>query len=126
MLQPEKLFILFSLLPYERKATTLNFVVNRNNAEYDAPVKSKDPMVFFCGFRRYVVNPIYSTYSRGGSNNVHKFERFLQKGRSSVGSIYAPIQFGPAPIMMFKHSEDGMVWGPGNISSLKKLYRFLR
>lgn len=65
-------------------------------------VKSKDPLLLCCGFRRYVVRPIFSTTTRGCTNNVHKFERFLQPGRTAVGSIYAPIQFAPAPVTLFK------------------------
>jgi len=68
-------------------------------------VKSKDPLLMCVGFRRYVVRPIYSTTTRGGSNNVHKFERFLQPGKASVGSVYAPIQFAPAPVTLFKEVE---------------------
>ncbi|TPX71823.1 hypothetical protein SpCBS45565_g00888 [Spizellomyces sp. 'palustris'] len=102
-------FVLFSLLPHEQKYSTLNFVVTRN-AEYTEPVKSKDPMLLHCGFRRYVVQPMYSTNTRGGTNNVHKFERFLQPGRSAVATVYAPIQFGPAPVLMFKYDESGLAW----------------
>jgi pre-rRNA-processing protein TSR1 len=32
----------------------------------------------------------------------HKFERFLQPGKPAVGSVYAPIQFAPAPVTLFK------------------------
>jgi pre-rRNA-processing protein TSR1 len=104
--------MIFTLLPYERKVSTVNFMVHRNT-EYDEPVKSKDPVILMSGFRRLIVNPIYSTYSRGGTNNVHKFERFLQKGRTCVGTFYGPIQFGPAPILMFKYDENGYSWTAG-------------
>lgn len=63
-------------------------------------------MILMVGFRRYIINPIYSTYTRGGPNNVHKFERFLHADRTSMATIYAPIQFGPAPIMMFDYSTQ--------------------
>jgi pre-rRNA-processing protein TSR1 len=65
-------------------------------------VKSKDPLLLCCGFRRYIVRPIYSSHTRGGSNHVHKFERFLQPGRTSVATVYAPIQFAPCPITLWR------------------------
>jgi pre-rRNA-processing protein TSR1 len=103
-------FVLFGLLPYEHKLSVVNFVVQRT-ASYTATVKSKDSVIVMCGFRQYVVQPLYSSYTRGGANNVHKFERFLQH-KPTVATIYAPIQFGPAPVLMFKH-EPKTSWTAG-------------
>ncbi|KAG0007552.1 hypothetical protein BGZ80_004520 [Entomortierella chlamydospora] len=100
-------FIVFGLLQYEHKMGVINFVVNRNS-EYDGVVKAKDPLVLHCGFRRFVVRPIFSQNSRNGkgTNNVHKSERFLQHGRSTVVTVYAPIQFGSLPVVLTKDSGD--------------------
>lgn len=100
-------FIVFGLLQYEHKMGVINFVVNRN-AEYDGIIKAKDPLVLHCGFRRFVVNPIFSQNSRNGkgTNNVHKSERFLQHGRSTVVTVYAPIQFGSLPVVLTKDGSD--------------------
>lgn len=100
-------FIVFGLLQYEHKMGVINFVVNRN-AEYDGIIKAKDPLVLHCGFRRFVVNPIFSQNSRNGkgTNNVYKSERFLQHGRSTVVTVYAPIQFGSLPVVLTKDSSD--------------------
>ena len=100
-----KLFTVFGLLAYEHKISVMNFTVKREKSFTD-PVKSKEPMILMVGFRRYIVNPIYSTFTRGGPNNVHRFERFLHHGRTSMATIYAPIQFGPAPVMLFKYSPE--------------------
>ncbi|KAL5034074.1 hypothetical protein BDV3_003673 [Batrachochytrium dendrobatidis] len=108
-----QLFTVFGLLPYEHKVSTVSFVVQRTSS-YSDPVKSKEPVVLMSGFRRYVVQPIYSTFTRGGPNNVHKFERYLQPGVPSVATVYAPIQFGPAPVLVFKHDKNGdqCLWTP--------------
>ncbi|KAF9339581.1 hypothetical protein BGZ91_005464 [Linnemannia elongata] len=100
-------FIVFGLLQYEHKMGVINFVVNRN-AEYDGVIKAKDPLVLHCGFRRFVVSPIFSQNSRNGkgTNNVHKSERFLQHGRSTVVTVYAPIQFGSLPVVLTKDGSD--------------------
>ncbi|KAG0100718.1 hypothetical protein BGZ93_006603 [Podila epicladia] len=100
-------FIVFGLLQYEHKMGVINFVVNRNS-EYDGVIKAKDPLVLHCGFRRFVVHPIFSQNSRNGkgTNNVHKSERFLQQGRSTVVTVYAPIQFGNLPVVLTKDTED--------------------
>ncbi len=83
----------------------INFTVQRS-AEYQEPVKSKDSMILMLGFRRYVVNPIFSTYTRGGPNNVHKMERYLPQGKTTMATVYAPIQFGPAPVLLFKYQPN--------------------
>ena len=85
---PNNPIALFALLPYEHKVSVVNFLVKKA-ASYDTPVKSKDSMLLICGFRTFIVHPIYSTYTRGGPNNVHKFERFLGDGQT-VATIYAP------------------------------------
>jgi pre-rRNA-processing protein TSR1 len=105
------MFPIFGLLPYEHKLSIVNFVIQRSS-EFTETVKSKDKVIIMCGFRQYVVQPLYSTYTRGGPNNVHKFERFLQNGRASVATVYAPIQFGPTPILMFKY-QTKTSWGSG-------------
>ncbi|ETS65369.1 hypothetical protein PaG_00102 [Moesziomyces aphidis] len=106
-------FVLFGLLRHEHKKSVINFTVTRNT-EYDAPVRSKDPLVLCLGPRRFRVNPIFSQHSRGGGkgvNNVHKFERFLRPGVSaSVATVYAPITFGgsTAPaVLLRERSLDG-------------------
>jgi pre-rRNA-processing protein TSR1 len=59
------------------------------------------------GFRRMVVRPVYSQRGNGkGSNNVHKFERFLQMGKPAVATIYAPTVFGKVPCLLYKENED--------------------
>lgn len=109
-----QLLTVYGLLPYEHKVSVVNFVVTRTGS-YTEPIKSKDAMILMCGFRQYVVHPLYSTYTRGGANNVHKFERYLQPGKPTVATIYAPIQFGPTPVLMFKYSPSTH-WDSGQIN----------
>ncbi|KAJ3017464.1 hypothetical protein HKX48_003533 [Thoreauomyces humboldtii] len=114
-------FVAFTLLPHEHKYSILNFTVTRpgetpiNESIYDfAPLKSKDPVILHCGFRRYVVQPVYSTNTRGGPNNVHKFERFLHSDQTSIATVYAPIQFGPAPVLVWRYIEGQTSWDAGS------------
>lgn len=64
-------------------------------------------MILHMGFRRMEVRPIYSQRGNGkGHNNVHKFERFLQMGKPSVATIYAPTVFGKVPCLLYKETDD--------------------
>jgi pre-rRNA-processing protein TSR1 len=63
-------------------------------------VKSKDLLLIFCGFRRFHNRPIYSQNS-GGSKQLHKYEEFLHTGTTSIGTMFAPVTFPPAPVTMF-------------------------
>ncbi|KAG1459953.1 hypothetical protein G6F46_006023 [Rhizopus delemar] len=98
-------YVVFGLLQYEHKMSLLNIQLQRDNA-YEEPVKSKDPMVMHMGFRRYNVKPVYSQNTNKGSNNVHKFERFIQLGRSYVATVYGPIAFGKTPVTFYKETEN--------------------
>ncbi|KAJ3123036.1 hypothetical protein HK098_002256 [Nowakowskiella sp. JEL0407] len=118
---PTRPFIVFSILPYEQKTSLLNLAIQRpqptapssqtihdanESYTYTGLVKSKDPVILCCGFRRYVVNPVYSTHNHA-PNGVHKMERFLRMGQSCVASVYGPIQFGPAPVLIMKFNTEG-------------------
>ena len=63
------------------------------------PLSSKEELVFSVGPRLFRAAPLFS---QGGPGNKHKFERFLLPGDFMVASIYAPIFFPPAPVLVFK------------------------
>lgn len=60
---------------------------------------SKRDVIIQSGFRRFVGCPTYSTHSPRASK--HKMERFLHPGRICAASVFAPAQFGPAPLTLF-------------------------
>jgi pre-rRNA-processing protein TSR1 len=100
---PNKPLCVFGLLQYEHRYTVMNMAVQRTKS-YTEPIKSKDQVVVMYGFRKFIANPIYSTHARCGVNNVVRFERFLMPGQMSTATMYGPIQFGPAPVLMFSAS----------------------
>ena len=55
--------------------------------------------MFSIGSRLFRAGPIFS---QAGQGSKHKFERFLQPGDFVVATIYAPIVFPPAPVLIFK------------------------
>ncbi|KAH7340160.1 ribosome biogenesis protein tsr1 [Rhizoctonia solani] len=105
---PGRPLVMFTLLQHEHKVSVLNFTVQRNT-EYTESVRSKDPLILCVGPRRFRTNPIYSQHTRGGGkgvNNVHKFERYLRHGDTSVATIYGPIVFGKQPCTLLRETND--------------------
>lgn len=101
-------YVIFSLLQHEHKKTVLNFKVQRNT-EYEGSVRSKDPLILCVGPRRLRINPIYSQHTRGGgkgANNVHKFERYLRPGTTSVATTYGPVVYSKQPCLLLRETED--------------------
>ncbi|GAA5966291.1 hypothetical protein JCM3765_005245 [Sporobolomyces pararoseus] len=103
---PYNPFVLFGLLKHEHKYSIMHFTVQRNTENNDT-VRSKDPLVLQQGFRRFKINPIFSqhTVRNGGkgSNNVHKFERFLRHGiHATIATCYLPITFGSSPSLLLR------------------------
>ncbi|GAA5952177.1 hypothetical protein JCM21900_006931 [Sporobolomyces salmonicolor] len=103
---PSNPFTLFGLLKHEHKYSIMHFTVQRNTENSDT-VRSKDPLVLQQGFRRFKINPIFSqhTVRNGGkgSNNVHKFERFLRHGiNATIATCYLPITFGSSPSLLLR------------------------
>lgn len=104
---PSHPLVVFGLLQHEHKFSILNFTTTRNT-EYTGDIRSKDELIVQLGCRRFIINPLWSQHTQGnagkGSNNVHKFERYLRPGPNAhVGTAYMPITFGNnVPALIFK------------------------
>lgn len=92
----------FGLLPHEQKMSVMNVALKRTGAS-DEPIQSKERLIFQVGYRRFIVNPIFSQHTNGGK---HKYERFFQPGATCVASFYAPIQFSPSSVLCFKEKRN--------------------
>ncbi|NXU83337.1 TSR1 protein, partial [Xiphorhynchus elegans] len=99
-----KPLVLFSLLPHEQKMSVLNFLVRRHPSNTE-PVRAKEELIFHCGFRRFRASPLFSQHT---SADKHKLERFLRPDAALVVTVYAPITFPPASLLLFKQRSNGM------------------
>lgn len=97
-------FTIYGLLEYEHKHGVVNYSVTPST-EYTEPIAAKETLIAQCGPRRFLIRPIFSQAGRS-SNNVYKYERFLQQGRQSTASFIAPLTFGSVPVLYFKQNGD--------------------
>ncbi|EFC46221.1 DUF663 domain-containing protein [Naegleria gruberi] len=67
------------------------------------PIKSKDELIIQIGFRTFKCNPIYSEHNP--RNDKHKYERFFAPYRFLIATVYAPVTFKPAPVLMFRRNN---------------------
>ena len=95
--------VVFSPLQHEQKMTVCNFLLHRYTGN-QAPHKSKEKMIFHVGYRRFMARPIYSQHTNG---NKHKFEKFLPKEGVFVATVFAPVMFPPASVLMFHEAPNG-------------------
>ncbi|XP_041851239.1 pre-rRNA-processing protein TSR1 homolog [Melanotaenia boesemani] len=102
--QSGKPLVLVSLLPHEQKMSVMHVLVRRHPSNTE-PIKSKEELVFHCGFRRFRASPIFSQHT---SADKHKMERFLKPDTPTVVSVYAPITFPPAGVLLYKQRSDGV------------------
>ncbi|XP_033905116.3 pre-rRNA-processing protein TSR1 homolog [Acipenser ruthenus] len=96
--------VLVSLLPHEQRMSVVHMLVRRHPGNTE-PIKSKEELVFQCGFRRFRASPIFSQHTSG---DKHKLERFLRPNTPIVVSVYAPITFPTAGVLVFKQRANGM------------------
>ncbi|XP_063812165.1 pre-rRNA-processing protein TSR1 homolog [Pseudophryne corroboree] len=96
--------VLYSLLPHEQKMSVVNMLVRRH-ASNSEPVQAKEELIFHCGFRRFRASPLYSQHT---SADKHKSERFLHPNTAVVVTVYAPITFPSASVLMFKQRSNGI------------------
>ncbi|XP_062241398.1 pre-rRNA-processing protein TSR1 homolog [Platichthys flesus] len=102
--QSGKPLVLVSLLPHEQKMSVMHVLVRRHPCNTE-PIKSKEELVFHCGFRRFRASPIFSQHTTA---DKHKMERFLRPDAPTVVSVYAPITFSPAGVLLFRQHNDGI------------------
>jgi len=110
-------FVLSSLFPCEQKVSVVQGTVTRVR-DYAEVVKSKQELWLHCGFRRFMSRPIFSEVPRRAtSSKKFKFSRFLHPETTAGISMYAPVMFPPARLMMFVNSEAGPeLVGTGSIT----------
>uniref|UniRef100_A0A2R5LJ62 Pre-rRNA-processing protein TSR1 homolog n=1 Tax=Ornithodoros turicata TaxID=34597 RepID=A0A2R5LJ62_9ACAR len=95
--------IAFGMLPHEQMMSVLNVAVKRSG-DYVQPIKSKERLVFHVAFRRFTACPIFSAHTNG---DKHKYERFLRNDAVCVATLFAPVVFPPAPVLLFKEDAGG-------------------
>jgi pre-rRNA-processing protein TSR1 len=101
--QPSQPLTLFSLLRHEHKRAALNFGITLSS-EHPSSIRSKEELILQCGPRRFIINPIFSQ-AGNPQNHIHKFDRFLHPGASSIASFVGPLTWGSVPALFFKRSS---------------------
>ncbi|XP_063696965.1 pre-rRNA-processing protein TSR1 homolog [Culicoides brevitarsis] len=94
--------IIYGLLPHEHQMSVANAVLKRFPGS-EIPIKSKERLIIQCGYRRFIVNPIFSQHTNG---DKHKYERFFRAEETVVATFYAPVQFPPAPVLCFMQNPN--------------------
>ena len=124
--------VIFGLLQHEHKYSILNFTSIRNT-EYTGDIRSKDELILQLGCRRFVINPLWSQHTHGnagkGSNNVHKFERYLRPGPNAhIGTAYLPITFGNnVPAILFRDTGSAVessVMSANHVQDQGRVHRY--
>lgn len=103
--QADQPVIVFGLLPHEQKMSVINVVLQKSH-DLNRPIKSKDKLIFHIGCRRFSANPVFSQHTNG---NKHKFERFLPQDSAVVATLFAPIVFPPASVLVFQERPFGEI-----------------
>eukprot|EP01132_Coremiostelium_polycephalum_P009615 gene9615-11782_t len=107
--------VAIGLYKYENKISVLHFNVEKHRS-YENTIKSKEEVVFHIGFRKFSTRPIYSLSS--ANCDKQKYEKFLFPGRNSVASIYGPITYPPAPLLIFKEKDCSQLIATGYLASV--------
>lgn len=61
--------IVVGLLEFEHKMSVMNVLLKHSN-NTEQPIKSKERLIFQCGFRRFAASPIFSQHTNGTKHKV--------------------------------------------------------
>ncbi|OQV20124.1 Pre-rRNA-processing protein TSR1-like protein [Hypsibius exemplaris] len=108
--------ILYGLLPHEHQMTVVNLAIKRVTS-FTETVRQNEELIFQVGFRRFKAKALLSELSAG---KLHKCLRFMPAEGHFAVSLYAPIIFPPAPVLMYKETSPGslVLIGTGTVLSL--------
>ncbi|KAF0289087.1 Pre-rRNA-processing protein TSR1 [Amphibalanus amphitrite] len=101
---PAAPLVLFGLLAHEQKMSVINCVLQRHSAGHQRPIRAKERLIFHVGFRRFGAAPIFSQHTNG---DKHKMERFFRADQAVVATFFAPITYGPAPVLVLHEDREG-------------------
>ena len=60
-------------------------------------IASKEKLIFHVGYRRFATCPVFSAHTNG---RKHKYERFWRSQETVVMSMFAPITYPPANVLV--------------------------
>uniref|UniRef100_A0A914YDT3 Pre-rRNA-processing protein TSR1 homolog n=1 Tax=Panagrolaimus superbus TaxID=310955 RepID=A0A914YDT3_9BILA len=96
--------IVYGLLKHEQRMSVLN-VVLRRHFTCNLAIKNKANLIYHVGYRRFEANGIFSQHTNG---DKFKMERFMPNDNGPfVSTMFAPICFGPANVLVFYRDENG-------------------
>uniref|UniRef100_A0A915A692 Pre-rRNA-processing protein TSR1 homolog n=1 Tax=Parascaris univalens TaxID=6257 RepID=A0A915A692_PARUN len=95
--------VLYGLLPHEQKMSVMNMVL-RKHPSCKVPILNKQKLIFHVGYRRFEAQPVFSHHTNG---DKFKMERFMPSDGSFVASVFAPIMFPPASVLVFREDANG-------------------
>jgi pre-rRNA-processing protein TSR1 len=114
---------MFGLLKHENKMSILNLILKRTPSN-NSTIMSKERLIFHIGARRFTACPIFSQHTNGDKHKVYEkkynnylnnkiyssfqFERTMPENDTFVATIYAPITFMPASVLVYKQLENGI------------------
>ena len=96
--------VLSTLLDHERKLCVMHYKFTANYEQDNTIVENMNKNVFecHCGFRRYLIKPIFSNDIFTGGDKL-KMQRFLEKDKFYIMSAYAQLTYPNSPIILFTH-----------------------
>lgn len=93
---------LVAILKHERKMTVMNLVI-KALPEVETPIKAKEELLFIVGYRKFLAKPIFSSHT---ISSKYKSEKFLYNDRAMVATLFAPVTFPPAPVLVFRRRSN--------------------
>ena len=96
--------VLSTLLDHERKLCVMHYKFTANYEQDNTIVENMNKNIFecHCGFRRYLIKPIFSNEVFTGGDKL-KIQRYLEKDKFYIMTTYAQLTYPNSPIILFTH-----------------------
>ncbi len=94
--------VLSTLLDHERKLCVMNYKISPYFEQKDEIIQNLNKKVLECqcGFRRYLIKPIFSIDIYKNSDKI-KYEKFLSKDKFYICTTYSQLTYSNSPTLLF-------------------------
>lgn len=82
-----KALVVYGLLPHENQMCVVNAVLKRT-PDSTIPIKSKERLIVQCGYRRFIVNPVFSQHTNSDRHKVRIICSFTMNKQNINHIIY--------------------------------------
>ena len=100
--------VLSTLLDHERKLCVMNYKITPYYEEEDKYIQNLNKKVLECqcGFRRYLIKPIFSVNLHNNYSDKIKYQKYIEKDKFFIMTCFSQLTYVNNPVLIFLRKQE--------------------